>query len=190
MIEGPNFYFGHNREGNIDSLSQLCSAASICLEIVPPLIEHDEYVSSSRIRELVRNGAVDRAAAMLTAPYRIRGMVTHGAARGASLGFPTANLDGIDTLIPGLGVYAGRAHVQQRLHWCAINVGPNPTFGEQISKVEVHMLDFEGSIYGQIIEVDFIARLRDICRFPSSQHLVEQLNRDIAATRQIARHFS
>ena len=116
-------------------------------------------------------------------------MVTHGAARGTKIGFPTANLDAIDTLVPAMGVYAGRTYVHGRSHWSAIHIGPNPTFGEDLPKVESHLLDFEGSIYGEAIEVDFISRLRDIRQFDSPAQLVDQLACDVTETRNIARQM-
>jgi riboflavin kinase/FMN adenylyltransferase len=190
MVEGPNFYFGHDREGTVDRLDELCRAQSIQLQIVEPKLETDSFISSSRIRDLIRSGNVDEARQLLTRPYRIRGMVTHGAARGAKIGFPTANLDAIDTLIPAIGVYAGRTYVDGRSHWSAVHIGPNPTFGEDHPKVESHLLDFEGSIYGEVIEVDFISRLREIRRFESAQQLSDQLKLDVGATRSLARQFS
>ena len=190
MIEGPNFYFGRNREGNVNTLKKLCEESAISMEILEPVVETNEYISSSRIRKLVAEGDVDSARSMLTQPYRIRGMVTHGAARGSKIGFPTANLKAIDTLIPAPGVYAGRTYIDRRAHWSAINIGPNPTFGEQNSKVESHILDFEASIYGQAVEVDFISRLRDIRQFESVDKLKAQLELDINATRNIARAFN
>ena len=189
MVEGPNFFFGRNREGDTEKLSQLCLQHEIDLEIVTPITAAAEFVSSSRIRNLIKQGDVDQAWTMLTRPYRIRGMVTHGAARGAKIGFPTANLDAIDTLVPALGVYAGRAFVDGRSHWAAIHIGPNPTFGEDHRKVEAHLLNFERSIYGQPIEVDFVSRLRDIRQFDSAQSLARQLELDIESTRQVARKF-
>jgi riboflavin kinase/FMN adenylyltransferase len=111
LVEGPNFYFGHNREGTIDRLRQLTTSAGITLDIVPPVEIDGELVSSSRVRALIGEGNVKQAGKLLSKPYRIRGMVTHGAGRGAKIGFPTANLGAIDTLLPALGVYAGRAWV-------------------------------------------------------------------------------
>lgn len=189
MVEGPNFFFGRDREGNTEKLRQLCDEHQIQLTIVEPALSDYQFISSSRVRDLIRKGDVEQAAQMLTHPYRIRGMVTHGAARGSLIGFPTANLAAIDTLVPGAGVYAGRTYVDGRAHWSAINIGSNPTFGEHATKVESHLLDFEGSLYGMPIEVDFVARLRDTQAFTSVTELMEQLNRDIAQTRSMARHF-
>lgn len=190
MVEGPNFFFGKGREGNIEKLGELCEANSISLNIVEPMTDSDEFISSSRIRDLIRTGDVDKAREMLTRPYRIRGMVTHGAARGATIGFPTANLDAIDTLVPAMGVYAGRTYVGGRSHWSAIHIGPNPTFGEELPKVESHLLDFENSIYGEPIEVDFVSRIRDVQQFKSASELVAQLKLDVDSTRKLSREFS
>ncbi len=183
MVEGPNFFFGHDRTGNTDVLKQLCNQASIDVEIVEPLQLDNDYVSSSRVRDCVRSGDVEQAGNMLTQPYRIRGMVTHGAGRGAKIGFPTANLDAIDTLIPANGVYAGRAHTSTGCWPTAINIGPNPTFGEQAHKVEIHLIDHDESLYGQPLEVDFIARLREIQTFASVDELKAQLAADVEKTK-------
>lgn len=187
MVEGPNFFFGKGREGTTEKLAELCDANDVRLKIVEPMMDTDQYISSSRIRKLIQTGDVDLAREFLTRPYRIRGMVTHGAARGTTIGFPTANLDAIDTLIPAMGVYAGRTFVGGRPHWSAIHIGPNPTFGEDLPKVESHILDFEGSIYGEAVEIDFISHLRKIRQFDSVEDLKAQLDVDIQKTRAISR---
>ncbi len=186
LVEGPNFFFGKDRAGTPQHLQGLCAQYGIELSIVEPWIAEGEMVSSSRVRQAVRDGRVELAARLLTHSYRIRGMVTHGAARGAELGFPTANLAGTDTLLPAAGVYAGRAYIQQRQHWAAVHIGPNPTFGEAVPKVEVHVLDWDEALYGQVLEVDFIRRLRDVASFATRTELVAQLERDVAAVRAIA----
>jgi len=179
LVEGPNFYFGHNREGNVERLGELAAAAGISLDVVPPVVIDGAIVSSSRVRELIRTGDVEQAAKLLAAPYRIRGMVTHGAGRGAKIGFPTANISAIDTLLPAQGVYAGRTKIGETTHAAAINLGPSPTFGDAMIRVEVHIIGLADPLYGQPLEVDFLARLRDIRPFESPPALVEQLNRDI-----------
>jgi riboflavin kinase/FMN adenylyltransferase len=186
LVEGPNFYFGHNREGTIERLAELSAAARISLDVVPPVEIDGQIVSSSRVRDLIREGQVEDAHKLLSAPYRIRGMVTHGAGRGAKIGFPTANLSGIDTLLPALGVYAGRAIVGDASYPAAINLGPSPTFGDAMIRVEVHLLGLAEPLYGQPLEVDFLARLRDIRPFDSPAALVDQLNRDIEQVKRIA----
>jgi riboflavin kinase / FMN adenylyltransferase len=111
--------------------------------------------------------------------------VTHGARRGGLLGFPTANLEAIDTLLPAPGVYAGRAYTPGGVYPAATSIGPNPTFGEHSLKVEAHLLDFHGSLYGQPLEIDFLARLRDIRTFSSAEQLTRQLTTDLAQTRRV-----
>jgi riboflavin kinase / FMN adenylyltransferase len=186
IVEGPNFFFGRGRAGRIDTLGRLCNEAGISLEIVQQVKVGTEYVSSSRVREAIQAGDVDLARQLLTRPYRLRGMVTHGAGRGGKLGFPTANLAAIDTLLPAHGVYAAHA-ITTAGNWpAAVNIGPNPTFGEQALKVEVHLIGFAGSLYGQPLEVDFLSRLRSIHPFESIEALKAQLTKDVSAAREIA----
>jgi riboflavin kinase/FMN adenylyltransferase len=189
MVEGPNFYFGHNREGNVQLLGELATSAGISLDVVSPYEQDGELVSSSLVRRLIADGDVARAAQLLSAPYRIRGMVTHGAGRGAKLGFPTANLEAVDTLLPAKGVYAGRAWLGAESYPAAINLGPNPTFGEGATKVEVHLIDHQETLYGQALEVEFLERLRDIVAFDDQAQLVKQLEQDVARARTIAAQF-
>ena len=179
VVEGPNFFFGKNREGDIRRLASLCKDRGLTLDIVEPLKIGDDYISSSRVRAAIAQGDVDAANAMLTEPYRIRGMVTHGAGRGATISFPTANVSAVDTLLPGPGVYGGRAYVEGRPWLAAINLGGNPTFGEDRLKVEVHLIGFHSSLYGKPLEVDFLTRLRDIHAFDSVEALKRQLTCDI-----------
>ncbi|HVX13298.1 MAG TPA: riboflavin biosynthesis protein RibF [Pirellulales bacterium] len=189
MVEGPNFFFGHNRTGNIDVLGKLAGAVGMQLDIVEPVVIDGTIVSSSRVRELISAGKVDAALPLLTQPYRIRGIVTHGAGRGARIGFATANLAGIDTLLPGAGVYAGRAILGGQ-HWpAAINVGANPTFGEGELKVEAHLIGFHGAIYGEPLEVDFLGRLRDVRPFGGIDELKRQLAQDVEAARTAVERF-
>jgi riboflavin kinase/FMN adenylyltransferase len=113
-------------------------------------------------------------------------VVARGAARGTTLGFPTANLQEVDTLLPRHGIYAGLAHTKTGTRPTALSLGPNPTFGENALKIEAFLLDFEGDLYGQSVQVDFLARLRDIVRFGGPAELVAQMDRDVLATRRIA----
>jgi riboflavin kinase / FMN adenylyltransferase len=186
MVEGPNFFFGKNRSGDIHLLERLCAEASMALQIVQPVVIDDQIVSSSRVRTLVAEGRIEIVSRLLTRPYRIRGQVVHGAGRGAKLGFPTANLEDIATLLPAEGIYAGRALADGNWWPGAISLGPNPTFEEGGLKVEVHLIEFHGDLYDQWIEVDFLARLRDIKKFASVEPLLAQMDRDLAATRTIA----
>lgn len=190
MVEGPDFFFGHDRSGNVESLQCLCGQAGIRVEVVEPVAAAGQWVSSSRIRALVAAGEVSLAHELLGRTYRIRGIVGHGAGRGRMLGFPTANLEQIVNLLPGQGIYAGRAWPQgPRLrggfHPAAVSIGPNPTFGEGALKVEAHLLDFDDDLYDWPLELDFLARLRNITRFHSADALIAQMHRDVAETRRI-----
>jgi len=185
MVEGPNFFFGHDRQGNVTTLASLSAASGVQLEIVEPMEIDGRIVSSSRVRQSIAAGLVDEARHCLTRPYRIRGMVTHGAKRGAKLGFPTANIEAVDTLVPGPGVYAGRAIIGTAIWPAAIHIGPIPTFGDHSHKVEVHLIGFDGSLYGSPLEVDFLSRLRDVRPFANVEELKTQLRHDVAAAKEL-----
>jgi len=186
LVEGPNFYFGKGRSGNIDVLQKFCGETGVRLDIVEPKEYGGETVSSSRVRMLIGRGDVGTARRLLERPYRIRGIVTHGAARGNRIGFPTANLEGIDTLCPAPGVYAACTSIDNRFWPAAVNLGTNPTFGEHVLKIEVHLVGFSGDLYGRTITVDFLERLRDIHPFRSVEDLKTQLSHDVAKTTEIA----
>lgn len=190
MVEGPNFFFGHDRSGDVALLGRLCDEASVVLKIAEPVVVDGAIVSSSRIRQCVARGDIDQARRMLTQPYRIRGLVARGVGRGVTLGFPTANLEQIDTLLPAEGIYAGRAWVNGEPWPAAVHIGPNRTFDENHTKVEAYLLGFSGDLYGRPVEVDFLARLRDIVRFETSERLIAQMNQDVAATERIVAEFS
>jgi riboflavin kinase / FMN adenylyltransferase len=185
MTEGPNFAFGHNREGNVDTLARLCREADLGFVVVPPMKWKETTVSSSRVRTALLSGNVREAADLLARPYRLSGTVTTGQGRGQALGFPTANLERIETLIPGDGVYAVSVRRDGQCWPGASNVGPNPTFGEQVRKVEVHLIGFDGPLVGEELEVDFIERLRDTRPFAGVPQLVEQLRLDVERARNL-----
>lgn len=184
LVEGPNFYFGKNRQGDTQLLATLCESAGLQLDVVAPVLHEGELVSSSAIRQLVGGGDLDRAVQLLGHAYQIHGRVVEGAGRGRLLGFPTANLDGIETLLPGVGVYAGLAHVDESVFQAAIHLGPTPTFGTADVRVEVHLLDFQGDLYGQSIDVDFLSRIRGVSKFESREQLQQQLHQDLQAIRE------
>ncbi|MGQ0635910.1 MAG: bifunctional riboflavin kinase/FAD synthetase [Planctomycetaceae bacterium] len=186
LVEGPNFYFGHDRAGTIATLKEYCGQAAIDLEIVPPVIVDDLLVSSSEIRRLIARGEVRRAGKLLGAPYRLSGTVVGGARRGRTIGFPTANLADVRTLLPRDGVYAGRALVDSTWFAAAINVGANPTFSESERKVEAHLIDFEGDLYDRALEVEFLERLRDTAQFAGPAELKRQLSRDVKQARDLS----
>jgi riboflavin kinase/FMN adenylyltransferase len=186
LVEGVNFGFGHGREGDVALLGKLCAAAGVDLAVVPPRTADGVVISSSRVRDALVAGDVRRAAELLGRPYRLRGRVATGQRRGQRLGFPTANLDRPETLVPGDGVYVVRAHHAGRPWPGAANVGPSPTFGEKARKVEVHLIEFRGDLYGQELAVDFLDRLRDVRPFSGPDLLIAQLREDVERARRIA----
>jgi riboflavin kinase/FMN adenylyltransferase len=186
LVEGVNFGFGRQRQGNIETLRLLCARSGIGLAVVPPFTTSERIVvSSSRVRTALMQGDVRKAADFLGRLYRLRGTVGHGQGRGKTIGFPTANLESIETLVPSDGVYAVCAR-HQGMPWPgAANIGPNPTFGETARKIEVHLIGFQGDLTGQSIAVDFVEHLRETRPFANVTALVEQLNKDVETARQI-----
>lgn len=185
VVEGFNFRFGRGRSGDTTELRRLCGKHGVRFREVQPLLDGGEPVSSSRIRTAIQSGDVGTAAALLGREYSIRGVVETGAKRGRTIGFPTANLGDVRTLLPGTGVYAVRAILDGLTHPAAANVGPNPTFGEDARKIEVHLIDFTGDLYGKELSVAFVKRLRETRPFGGVAELVEQLKRDVAEARAV-----
>ena len=187
LVEGPNFFFGHNRAGNIRTLHEFCRESGRLLEIVPPVTVEDHLVSSTEIRQLIVAGNVRQAANLLGTAYRITGTVVRGAERGRTIGFPTANLEGVRTVLPRDGVYAGRALTGGVWHPAGINLGESPTFADQERKLEAHLIGFQGDLYGMHIQIEFLDRLRDTMRFASVERLKAQLAADIEQARALAK---
>lgn len=188
LVEGPTFSFGRGRRGNTEMLVRWCLRQKLTvMDVVPPVIMDGDVVCSSRIRQAIRAGEVKAACRWLGRPYTVRGRIGSGEGRGRSLGFPTANLEGITTLLPGDGVYAGVACWKGKSYATAIHIGPNPTFANAQRKVEVFLLDFSGQLYGEELTVQFLERLRDVQTFPSSEGLQAQISRDVEQARQIFR---
>lgn len=191
LVEGADFRFGAGRRGDVTLLRGWCAADGLEFDVVPPVLTDGEAVSSSRIRSLIAAGDVKAANRLLTAPLRISGTVVQGKRRGIGLGFPTANLASIATLVPGQGVYAARGAVadadgDRTTQAAAVHIGPNVSFGETAVSVEVHLVGFSGDLYGRRLDVDFLGRLRDTRRFDSIDELKAQLAADVAAAVAIA----
>lgn len=176
VVAGSNFRFGRGRAGDLGLLERLG------FDVRPvPLVDG---VSSTRIRDLLRAGEVDRAAKLLGRPSELAGTVVAGDARGGTLGFPTANLrpePGV--LVPGYGIYAGAADG----HRAAISIGTNPHYGGDERRIEAFLLDFAGDLYGKRLTLELWQRLREEQAFGSEAELVAQIDRDVEATRQAER---
>lgn len=180
---GHDFSFGHGRTGTVGYLRELGAEFGFKVSVAPEYCRFGSVVSSSRIRGLVTAGDVAGAAVLLGRRYSIHGRVVKGRAIGKGLGYPTANIVVTSELPPGDGVYAGYAVVGGIRRKAAINVGSAPTFGVVARRVEAHLLDFDGNIYGKKVEVVFVKRLRDVATFASKQALAAQIERDVKKAR-------
>jgi riboflavin kinase/FMN adenylyltransferase len=183
---GANFLFGHQRAGNFNGLRVLGQRFGFRAEMVDPVHYKDFVVSSTRIRRLVGEGRVDEAGALMGHPYAIVGIVVEGRRRGRELGFPTANLQTTNALLPAHGVYATNLIVDGVVRPGLTNIGVRPTFAEGGVTVETHLLDFDGDLYGRQVELSFVQRLRDERAFADVDALREQLEAD---RRQAVRLF-
>jgi riboflavin kinase/FMN adenylyltransferase len=185
---GARFHFGHNRTGNARLLERLAPSAGFLATEVPAVTTADgESISSSAVRQHILHGRLDRAAAMLGRPFSLLGTVEPGDHRGESLGFPTANLNPHNEVLPPDGVYAVRVlHGRQPLLGVA-NIGRRPTFTHATPGrlLEVHLLDFTGNVYGRDLEVVFVQKLRGEQKFPDPSALQQQIQADIARARQV-----
>jgi riboflavin kinase / FMN adenylyltransferase len=189
LVEGPDFNFGRGRSGTIATLAEHGASWGYELHVVPAVhcaeLSTNPTISSSSIRQALREGRVAEANTMLGRPYRIVGRVGGGDGRGARLGFPTANLDGIVQLLPQEAVYAAVAQLADgTLHLAAVNIGPQPTFSQMRSRVEAHVLDYRGDLRSQAVGLHFVVRLREQRKFAGVEELIAQLRRDVAATRK------
>lgn len=186
VIVGYDFTFGRNRTGSPAALAEMGRDLGFEVDVLPPLLRGGAIVSSSRIRELLLAGRVREAGELLCRPYRISGPVVTGAGRGRNLGFPTANIQFAQELIPLPGVYVVEAEVDGERRRGVANVGFNPTFGENSLGVEVHILDFEGDLYGKAMSVFFRDRIRDERKFKSVDELARQIAKDVQYAREFA----
>ena len=187
VVEGFNFRYGHNRTGDVEQLKAQCRLLGMSFQPVPAFMLDGSPVSSSRVRRVLLAGDVREAFRLLGRNYSIRGVVGTGQRRGRRLGFPTANLHDVQVLLPANGVYAVRAELENQNWIGAANIGPNPTFGESARKVEVHLLEFTGDLYGRKLQVEFLERIRDTKPFANVDDLVKQLRQDVEAVRTMSR---
>ncbi len=185
LVIGYDHGFGEGRSGDVETLKRIGDELGFAVDVVSPIRAGETAVSSTRIRKALLEGDVERAREGLGRPYCVRGLVVRGDGRGRKLGFPTANLfvpmNG--KLIPPPGVYAVRGCLKQGVFDGAIHIGPRPTFTGSRPTIELHLLDFDGDIYGEEVRVEFIRHLREVRPFSSASALVEQLKFDVEAAR-------
>ena len=183
---GPNYSFGHKGAGTPEMLQAAGEQYGFAVEIHPAVYVDDILVSSTAIRQMLRAGEVDKAAAFMGRPFCLKGRVITGDGRGRTLGFPTANISlKEDLIVPGDGVYAVEIITQQGVYHGVANVGMNPTFHGKNHRLEVFLLDFSADLYGRIITVTFLQKLRQEIKFSSALQLQMQIACDVAQARQI-----
>jgi riboflavin kinase/FMN adenylyltransferase len=187
VVVGENFRFGHRAAGDVGDLERLMRRFGGEAYSVPVRSEDGVVgINSTHIRELIANGEVAEAAQQLGRPYVLRGEVIVGDRRGRSIGFPTANvLPDPRVVVPGRGVYAGFVRVGKDMYAACTNVGVAPTFERGYGRVEPHLLDFEGDLYGLVVDVSFVWRIRSEKRFSGVDELKAQIARDVEEARRI-----
>lgn len=188
MFIGHDFTLGHKREGNSKKLEEFGNEMGFVVEEVEAFEMEGKLVSSSRIRQLLRDGNVEEAAVLLSRPYSVNGEVERGEGRGRTIGIPTANLIiSEERLIPCSGVYTSRVILDGKEWEAVTNIGVRPTFGEEQThpQVETHILDFDQDIYGKTLELSFITRLRSEQKFGGVEELVAQIKADIEQARRM-----
>jgi len=185
VVVGHDYCFGRARAGNIDLLKEMGRTHGFTVQVVWAVEVQDAVVSSSLIRAMLRLGKVEEAARLLGRTYEVQGRVVQGKGRGAKvLGVPTANLRPDNELLPATGIYAVKVRRGDKTILGAANIGTCPTFEGGVCSLEVHLLDFSGDLYGEELQVEFVARLREERRFPSIEALAAQIKADILAARK------
>jgi len=185
VVVGFNHTFGRGAQGTAALIAALGVKHDFVAHVLPPLQVEGQTVSSSAIREALREGDVTTARAFLGHPYSIRGPVLRGAGRGRTLGFPTANLRPDRPLILAAGVYVCRASWSGGRAWGVVNVGYRPTFGEDQYWVEAYLLDWSGDLYDRTLRVQFLERIRPETKFSSVEALKRQVIADIDLGRRM-----
>jgi riboflavin kinase/FMN adenylyltransferase len=188
LVLGYDSTLGKNREGDVTRLTEIGRELGYTVETVPALSDESGVISSTEIRKLVSVGKVAEAAHLMGHRYSLQGLVKHGDHRGRTIGFPTANLAyAREKVIPAGGIYACWATLGQERHAAAVNIGTNPTFTpeKQTLNVEAYLLDFSRDIYDEVLQLEFVERLRDELKFNSVDALVKKMGEDVETTRKI-----
>ncbi len=182
---GYDFAFGANKEGGHDLVDAICKPRGIQVEIQPKFEFRGTVVSSSLIREQLLSGKIDAAAATLERPFQLEGVVVRGEGRGRKIGFPTANIQiSPDLIVPDKGVYVTRAIHKGMTYQSVTNIGNNPTFNDTTHlHVETNLFDFNHDIYGELLEIQFLHKLRDERKFPTVNDLIAQIRTDVESAR-------
>lgn len=188
LVLGYDSTLGKDREGNATRLTEIGSELGYTVETVSALGDESGVISSTEIRKLITVGKIDEAARLMGHPYSLQGLVAHGDRRGRTIGFPTANLNyASEKVVPAGGIYACWAYMGDEKHKAAINIGTNPTFtpDKTTMNVEAYLLDFDRDIYGEILQLEFVERLRDELKYTTVDALIKQIELDVEQTREI-----
>jgi riboflavin kinase/FMN adenylyltransferase len=186
IMVGPDFALGRGGEGNINMLRALGREMKFSVEVIPPFTINGEVVSSTLIRRALDQGDMRKVERLMGRYFHLIGKVITSDKRGRVLGFPTANLDiKPQQALPGNGIYATIAQVDGKKFPSATNIGIRPTFGEGGKTVETHLLNYKGDLYGKDMRLEFVQKLRDEQRFPSSEELKVQIEKDVRAVEAI-----
>jgi riboflavin kinase / FMN adenylyltransferase len=180
LVIGHDHGFGRGRTGDVELLRRIGREDGFVVDVVPAVLQDGRPVSSTMIRRAVAGGDLETAARALGRPYSVAGVVERGAGRGKSIGIPTINLAAPSPrkLLPPDGVYACAVEWKGGRHGAMTNLGPRPTFGEHARALEAHLFGYDGDLYGELVTVEFVRRLRDVMRFPSADALKAQLAQD------------
>ena len=182
---GSDFRFGLDRSGDVQTLKTAGELWGFATDAVPLLSEDDTQLSSTGIRALIAAGEVEEAALLLGRPYAIEGPVVRGEGRGRTIGIPTANVNYEPSIVlPATGVYAGWVTFENNRIPAVTNVGIRPTFDGRSVTVEAHLIDWDGDLYGRMIEVELAYRVRDEQKFDGVESLVEQIRSDVVTARR------
>jgi riboflavin kinase/FMN adenylyltransferase len=184
---GSNFRFGNQRAGDVRVLGEIGSREGFRVEVLPMIEVRGHPVSSSQVRRFLSEGRVEIAGRLLGRPYSISGPITAGEGVGRKQTVPTLNLGPVEQLLPQKGVYITRTRVGDALHDSVTNVGHKPTFGHHRLTVESFLLDFQGEVHAEEMEVEFLHRLRDEIKFPGAEELKQQIQRDVRRSQKFFR---
>ncbi len=185
VVVGYACQFGKNRAGNAERLVELSKGYAFDVSVVPPTEIDGAPVHSTRIREALAQGDLRQSAQLLGRPYSLIGTVVHGDGRGREIGFPTANIETQQQVYPPNGVYAIRAKLEERWLDGVLNIGMRPTFNGVNIQVEGHFFNFDEIIYGKLVEIFLVKKIRSERKFPNIEFLIQQIQRDIAAAAEI-----
>jgi len=185
IFVGYNYRFGRGREGTTETLKKMGEEFGFSVNEVEQISHNGKAVSSTAIRQLLKDGRVEDAADLLGRPYALIGIVVHGDSRGRQLGFPTANIVSRHVIIPSDGVYAVKVAARDRCYDGVANIGFRPTFDKQTLAIEVHLFDFDEDLYGEEVTLFFLSKIREERKFESADALIRQISKDIEEAKSI-----